>query len=217
MLQQLHNDDGMLKSLVSHLLSEPLSPVSLDDLESILLGNQQIDDSIGPTQFVSETHTSASVSCISQPGCDVIIEVIPDADVVMLSPSILSVESIAYLADTDTDAVMLDDDVGVTFGDGYLQREILPMIPLSRTGSFCGSMCSTDASGDYPSNRREKKKHQNKAAARTYRQKKRAEKGTVFSEVEQLEQRNTELKDRVTDLNREISYLKGLMEEICQP
>lgn len=62
--------------------------------------------------------------------------------------------------------------------------------------------------------RRERKKEQNKTAALKYRQKKRSEQGVFVSECDELEKRNSELKGRVTELTREIDYLKGLIAEI---
>ena len=62
--------------------------------------------------------------------------------------------------------------------------------------------------------RRERKREQNKTAALKYRQKKRVEQGVFVSECEQLEKRNSDLKSRVEELTREISYLKGLISEI---
>jgi len=47
-----------------------------------------------------------------------------------------------------------------------------------------------------------------------YRNKKREQKGVVYSEVEELEQKNAGLQARADDLTREISYLKGLLDEI---
>lgn len=64
------------------------------------------------------------------------------------------------------------------------------------------------------SDRRLKKKEQNKTAALRYRNKKREEKGVVYSEVEELEQKNAQLQARADDLTKEINYLKGLLEEI---
>lgn len=62
--------------------------------------------------------------------------------------------------------------------------------------------------------RKLKKKEQNKTAALRYRNKKREEKGVVYSEVEELEQKNAQLQNRADDLTKEINYLKGLLEEI---
>lgn len=63
--------------------------------------------------------------------------------------------------------------------------------------------------------KRQRKKEQNKTAALRYRQKKRSENGTVSSEYEALEKRNGELKEKVTEMTREVNYLKELIAEIC--
>ena len=63
--------------------------------------------------------------------------------------------------------------------------------------------------------RRIRKKEQNKTAALKYRQKKREEHGSFLTECEQLEKKNIELKTRVNEISKEISYLKGLMAEMA--
>ena len=70
--------------------------------------------------------------------------------------------------------------------------------------------------GEVLSERRVRKKEQNKTAALRYRQKRREEKGHTMSEVEELEQKNVELKNRAEELTKEIGYLRGLLEEITR-
>ena len=70
--------------------------------------------------------------------------------------------------------------------------------------------------GEVLSERRVRKKEQNKTAALRYRQKKREEKGHTMTEVEELEQKNSELRNRAEELTKEIGYLKGLLEEITK-
>ena len=62
--------------------------------------------------------------------------------------------------------------------------------------------------------KKERKKEQNRTAALRYRQKKRGEQCTVEEECEGLQTRNTELKDKVDSISREIKYLKNLMAEV---
>ena len=59
-----------------------------------------------------------------------------------------------------------------------------------------------------------RKKEQNKTAAIRYREKKRSEHGSVVTEYEILESRNSDLKTKVSDMMKEIDYLKGLIAEI---
>lgn len=59
-----------------------------------------------------------------------------------------------------------------------------------------------------------KKMAQNKTAATRYRQKKRVEQEVLNAECSELEERNQELAERAESINREIQYLKGLIEEV---
>ena len=62
--------------------------------------------------------------------------------------------------------------------------------------------------------RKSRKKQQNKDAATRYRQKKKVEATGVYSECETLEKRNTELKEKVDQMTKEIKYLKDLMADV---
>jgi len=64
--------------------------------------------------------------------------------------------------------------------------------------------------------RKLRKKQQNKDAATRYRNKKKAESHGINEECEVLETRNTELKDKVDTMTREIKYLKNLLVEVYQ-
>jgi len=62
--------------------------------------------------------------------------------------------------------------------------------------------------------KRVRKKEQNKNAATRYRQKKKAEIEEILSEEKGLEDRNADLHLKISDLSREIKYLKGLMRDM---
>lgn len=59
-----------------------------------------------------------------------------------------------------------------------------------------------------------RKKEQNKNAATRYRQKKKQEVKEIIGEERELADHNEKLKNQVTDLQREIGYLKGLMRDL---
>lgn len=59
-----------------------------------------------------------------------------------------------------------------------------------------------------------RKKQQNKDAATRYRQKKKIEQDTVNVDLEQLEERNGHLKDKVDQMTKEIRYLKNLLVDV---
>ena len=62
--------------------------------------------------------------------------------------------------------------------------------------------------------KRMRKKEQNKNAATRYRQKKKAEIEEILNEEKGLEEKNADLQLKISDLSREIKYLKGLMRDL---
>ena len=62
--------------------------------------------------------------------------------------------------------------------------------------------------------RRKRKKENNKTAALRYRKKKRIEHVEFLKECEEEEKKNERLKNKVSEIIKEIMYLKGLMQEI---
>lgn len=65
-----------------------------------------------------------------------------------------------------------------------------------------------------PDDKKFRKKEQNKNAATRYRQKKKAEVEEILSEEKGLLDEHDKLDSQVTDLQREIKYLKGLMRDL---
>ncbi|KAJ8919834.1 hypothetical protein NQ315_006363 [Exocentrus adspersus] len=65
-----------------------------------------------------------------------------------------------------------------------------------------------------PEEKKVRKKEQNKNAATRYRMKKKAEVEEILTEEKILLNQNTDLKSSITDMQREIKYLKGLMRDL---
>lgn len=65
-----------------------------------------------------------------------------------------------------------------------------------------------------PTDRRMRKKEQNKNAATRYRQKKKAEVNVIVEEERKLEDEHATLETKITDIQREITYLKGIMRDV---
>jgi len=120
------------------------------------------------------------------------------------SPPVSNISFLPFSENASSSAAVFDTE--------YSQDSLLS--PSSTTSySHARSPCipySVEARTD----RKLKKKEQNKTAALRYRSKKREEKVVVYSEVEELEQKNAKLQARADDLTKEINYLKTLMEEI---
>lgn len=143
---------------------------------------------------------------IEQPG---VIPVQP-----LLSPiSLEEVESLLASQPTSPSLSMDDsgyvedalDDPAYSPGPsrGSLQHHYVRSAPYSKRGPKSHS-----------SDKKQRKKQQNKDAALRYRQKKKDEGRSVVGECDQLETRNNELKDQVEGLSREIGYLKDLMTQV---
>lgn len=62
--------------------------------------------------------------------------------------------------------------------------------------------------------RKQRKKQQNRDAALRYRMKKKAESESTDTECNKLEKRNKDLRDKCDQMTREIKYLKDLMTEV---
>merc|ERR1712243_346394 len=68
-------------------------------------------------------------------------------------------------------------------------------------------------SGPYPTEKKERKKAQNRTAAFRYREKKKSEQDDVELEMEKLAERNVVLREKLTEMETEFKYLKKLMTE----
>lgn len=73
---------------------------------------------------------------------------------------------------------------------------------------------STKPYSHNPDDKKIRKKEQNKNAATRYRMKKKAEVEVILGEEKQLLEKHGELNGQITDLQREIKYLKGLMRDL---
>lgn len=147
---------------------------------------------------------------------------------------VVSPEEVEYVLSGDSPRRLVDDYDSVPVSCSSPVSSI-SLVPLSEAALSSASVLTTDYSRDclsvassssrtssssipysveVRSDRKLKKKEQNKTAALRYRNKKREEKGVVYTEVEILEQKNAELQAKADDLTKEINYLKSLFEEI---
>merc|ERR1712227_497957 len=67
--------------------------------------------------------------------------------------------------------------------------------------------------GPYPTDKKERKKAQNRTAAVRYREKMKSQQDMVEEELEQLEEKNNNLKEKLMEMETEFKYLKKLMIE----
>merc|ERR1712142_187566 len=67
--------------------------------------------------------------------------------------------------------------------------------------------------GPYPTDKKERKKAQNRTAAFRYREKMKRQEDNVEEELEALEDKNTNLREQLSEMETEFKYLKKLMME----
>ncbi|CAH2312278.1 cyclic AMP-dependent transcription factor ATF-4 [Pelobates cultripes] len=76
-------------------------------------------------------------------------------------------------------------------------------------------LAKVKVAGGHPRvDKKKKKMEQNKTAATRYRQKKRAEQEAISGECRELEAKNDALQERADSIEKEIQYLKDLIEEV---
>lgn len=225
---ELSTDDMLsdLDEAVCDVIMDPLKlvdfgpyllPVSADDVESLLSSPSvvaasapaaaPVDMDTGPTSATANGFPSYHEQIfVASPSGSEIAELSPVIDT---GPAQVSANSLPVYREQVFVASPLGSEaelssVATTCSPVYEER--------SPASSLVSSQYSTSA---IPSDKKQRKKLQNKTAAQKYRRKKRGEQGTVMTEYEQLERKNIELRTRVEEMTREVDYLKGLIEEIC--
>merc|ERR1719195_2396325 len=129
----------------------------------------------------------------------------------------------------DCEELILDDQYspagsGLVTADG--QNVIIIIAPSSPTESVSTSVQdqprkkyarskppTPPAATPYPADKKERKKAQNRTAAFRYREKKKSELDLAEEELEALADKNTCLKEKLTEMETEFKYLKKLMVE----
>lgn len=71
----------------------------------------------------------------------------------------------------------------------------------------------TAPAGPYPTEKKERKKAQNRTAAFRYREKKKGEQDDIDQELRDLSKKNVILREKMTEMETEFKYLKKLMTE----
>merc|ERR1719336_3272213 len=88
-----------------------------------------------------------------------------------------------------------------------------PSGPIRPRKKYARSKPPKAPTGPYPTDKKERKKAQNRTAAFRYREKMKRQEESVEEELEALEERNAVLKDQFAEMETEFKYLKKLMTE----
>lgn len=187
-----------------------LSPVSPEDVETIL--------SSGPTSPVSCTTESQHLTFLS---LDDSLMDFTTMDSSSVTQDLWDLSRLVEAEDDQSSSSSLDQDMNEVQLQNVTLGEICQTVmkkggrksrptPYARTSVTVEESIPTGKTPD----KKQRKKQQNKDAATRYRQKKKMEQGTVSQELEQLEERNGNLKDKVDQMTKEIRYLKNLLVDV---
>jgi hypothetical protein len=190
------SSSGNLLALKSDSLARDTSSLAIDS--GFLVGSG-----------VSDSHSSginAMRTCISSPFAVVNASSLATSSIATSSLMTDSIANSFTAIDSIANSLSV---INSEYRRAQVTNKLTPLLPHALTSGPYHV-------GEVLSERRVRKKEQNKTAALRYRQKRREEKGHTMSEVEELEQKNAELKNRAEELTKEIGYLRGLLEEITR-
>jgi len=116
-----------------------------------------------------------------------------------------------YESSYETDPEWAPSPISTIQNGAYPTSEI--MQSKAPRKKYARSKPLTPPTGPYPTDKKERKKAQNRTAAFRYREKKKSEQDDVELEMEKLAERNVVLREKLTEMETEFKYLKKLMIE----
>lgn len=190
--------------------ASPIQTISEVDVASLL-------EDATPTEAVMEELPADITDMLSQLTQELVADGQPQVDAseevsaeAILSPvSLEEVESLLSSEPCSPQSVS-DSVVESPKEMSYLEAQLKAPLPPKRRGRQPAPYQKVCKSTD----RKQRKKQQNKDAALRYRMKKKEENSSITAECDELEEKNRQLKEKVDTMTREINYLKSLMAEV---
>lgn len=188
------NSESILKALSSgNVLNS--TDLSEDDLRDAYTTSMTTEDGQNVIIIIAPSAPKTSVSSPIQ----------SPIHVPCPSPSVTSDYDTNY--DTDPEwAPSPLDNIQNSYSDELTQKKIARK-------KYARSKQPTAPTGPYPTDKKERKKAQNRTAAFRYREKKKTELDDVDLELERLSNRNVVLREKMAEMETEFKYLKKLMTE----
>jgi len=192
--------DSLLEETTENVLEDliqlqPAVEVSLTNGEVLVESNINIVELLAPVTDVSQSLNTSD--------CETYFTSGPS------SPSdSFTLETVDLAGLSDIDSSVSSSNKGSQIS-GY---EFTKLKSKSKRGSGRSTPYEVEVTKN--DNKKDRKKAQNKNAATRYRVKKRVEKESLQKQESRLSDKNKELKEKVESLQREILYMKELMNEI---
>merc|ERR1712178_638788 len=167
-----------------------------------VVGEEVIDTNV----TMEELNNAVTTTMMTEDGQNVVIVIAPSSPPESLvsfsqDPSPRNSPSPGYTQDSDPEWSPSPASVSSPPG---------PMRPRKKNARSKPPQAPT---GPYPTDKKERKKAQNRTAAFRYREKMKKQEDSVEEELEALEDKNTNLREQLSEMETEFKYLKKLMME----
>merc|ERR1719373_867819 len=170
----------------------------IDELEEFFMKTDGtptvVDEEVTDTNItMEELNNAVTTNMMTEDGQNVVIVIAPNSPRNTPSPG--------YTQDSDPEWSPSPASVSSPPG---------PMRPRKK---YARSKPPQAPTGPYPTDKKERKKAQNRTAAFRYREKMKKQEDSVEEELEALEDKNTNLREQLSEMETEFKYLKKLMME----
>merc|ERR1711963_1070681 len=200
----LHSDmektQGLIDELEDFFMKTEGAPTVVDDQERKMVIPESIIES-NNNLTLGDLDQAVSTNMTTEDGQNVIIIIAPTSPSESIVSNISVQEPTGYFPDTDPEwspsPASLASPPSQNKPRKKYARSKPPKAPV----------------GPYPTDKKERKKAQNRTAAFRYREKMKSQQDVVEEELEELEEKNNNLKEKLTEMETEFKYLKKLMIE----
>merc|ERR1711955_125486 len=179
----------------------------IDELEDFFMKTDGkptvVDEEIIDTNItMEELNNAMTTNVMTEDGQNVVIIIAPSSP----AESLVSVNQDPLPSPGSTQ----DTDPEWSPSPASVSSQSGPMRPRKK---YARSKPPQAPTGPYPTDKKERKKAQNRTAAFRYREKMKRQEDNVEEELEALEDRNSNLREQLSEMETEFKYLKKLMME----
>jgi len=182
----------------------------IDELEEFFMKTDGtptvVDEEVIDTNItMEELNNAVTTNMMTEDGQNVVIVIAPSSP----SESLVSIsqDPIPSPRNTPSPGYTQDSDPEWSPSPASVSSPPGPMRPRKKYAR------SKPPTGPYPTDKKERKKAQNRTAAFRYREKMKKQEDSVEEELEALEDKNTNLREQLSEMETEFKYLKKLMME----
>merc|ERR1719300_1928876 len=183
----------------------------IDELEDFFMKTDGtptvVDEEVTDTNItMEELNNAVTTNMMTEDGQNVVIVIAPSSP----SESLVSISQDSIPSPRNSPRYTQDSDPEWSPSPASVSSPPGPMRPRKK---YARSKPPQAPTGPYPTDKKERKKAQNRTAAFRYREKMKKQEDSVEEELEALEDKNTNLREQLSEMETEFKYLKKLMME----